>query len=323
MIQPTAVPSYTHRTVLLQEAIDALNIEGGRTHGVYIDGTFGRGGHSRAILKRLNTQGHLIAFDKDLEAISAAHTISDTRFEIIHDSFSNLDAALHTRHISHIDGILLDLGISSPQIDDATRGFSFRYDGPLDMRMDTSRGISAAEWIATAPEENIKTIIRDYGEERFAPQIAKAIVTQRNIHPITQTRALANLIDQVVKTREPGKDKATRTFQAIRIHINQELTDLTQALEKAFSYLAPEGRLVVISFHSLEDRIVKKFMADKAHVIQPDRRLPIQAKDLPQPQLLLISKIKPTKEEITHNPRARSAILRVAQRLPCLQQGGL
>jgi 16S rRNA (cytosine1402-N4)-methyltransferase len=191
------------------------------------------------------------------------------------------------------------------------------------MRMDTSRGISAAEWIATAPEENIKTIIRDYGEERFAPQIAKAIVTQRNIHPITQTRALANLIDQVVKTREPGKDKATRTFQAIRIHINQELTDLTQALEKAFSYLAPEGRLVVISFHSLEDRIVKKFMADKAHVIQPDRRLPIQAKDLPQPQLLLISKIKPTKEEITHNPRARSAILRVAQRLPCLQQGGL
>lgn len=323
MIQPTAVPSYTHRTVLLQEAIDALNIEGERTHGIYIDGTFGRGGHSRAILERLDTQGHLIAFDKDLAAISAARTISDTRFEIIHDSFSNLDTALHTRHISHIDGILLDLGISSPQIDDATRGFSFRYDGPLDMRMDTTRGISAAEWIATASEEDIKTVIRDYGEERFAPQIAKAIIAQRNIHPITQTRALANLIDQVVKTREPGKDKATRTFQAIRIHINQELTDLTQVLEKAFSYLAPKGRLVVISFHSLEDRIVKRFMGDKAHVIQPDRRLPIQAKDLPQPQLLLISKIKPTKEEITQNPRARSAILRVAQRLPCLQQGGL
>jgi 16S rRNA (cytosine1402-N4)-methyltransferase len=219
------------------------------------------------------------------------------------------------RGVHQVDGILLDLGISSPQVDDASRGFSFRNDGPLDMRMDTTRGISAAAWLAEVPEKQLEKVIRDYGEERFAFQIAKAIVARRAVEPISSTRQLAAIVANAVKTREKGKDPATRTFQAIRIFINQELEDLEAGLNAAFELLAPGGRMSVISFHSLEDRMVKQFLASKANVEQPDRRLPIRAVDLPQPLMKLISKTKPSDAEVEANPRARSAVLRVAERL--------
>ena len=309
------VPELQHRTVLLDEAVDALAIEGERADGIYVDGTFGRGGHSRKILERLSAGGRLIAFDKDPQAIATAQTIADRRFEIVHASFATIDQVLETRGISRADGILLDLGISSPQVDDATRGFSFRSDGPLDMRMDTTRGMSAAEWLAVETEQRIEKVIRDYGEERFAFQIAKAIVASRAIQPISSTRQLAEIVAHAVKTREKGKDPATRTFQAIRIYINQELEELEIGLNGAFRRLGPQGRLVVISFHSLEDRIVKQFMASKANVPQPHRRLPIRAVDLPQPEMKLLAKIKPSLSEVTENPRARSAVMRVAERL--------
>ena len=309
------VPQYQHRTVLLDEAVDALALDGERANGVYIDGTFGRGGHSRLILQRLGANGRLLAFDKDTQAIANAATIADARFEIVHDSFASLGEALAVRGIRQVDGVLLDLGISSPQVDDATRGFSFRADGPLDMRMDTTRGMSAAEWLATETEQKIEKVIREYGEERFAFQVAKEIVARRAIEPISSTRQLAAIVAHAVKTREKGKDPATRTFQAIRIFINQELEELEVVLNEAYRHLAPHGRLVVISFHSLEDRIVKQFMAGKANMPQPDRRLPIRAVDLPQPEMKLIARIKPSAEEISANPRARSAVMRVAERL--------
>ncbi len=309
-----AVPELQHRTVLLEEAVDALQIDGERANGVYVDGTFGRGGHSRRILERLGGHGRLIAFDKDTQAIATAQAISDQRFEIVHDSFATMGEALAARGVARVDGILLDLGISSPQVDEAARGFSFRLDGPLDMRMDTTRGMSAAEWLATESEQTIGKVIRDYGEERFAFQIAKAIVARRAVHPISGTRQLAEIVAHAVKTREKGKDPATRTFQAIRIYINKELEELEIGLDAALEKLAPHGRLAVISFHSLEDRIVKRFMAAKANAPQLDRRLPIRAVDLPQPQLRLLAKMKPTDAEIAANPRARSAIMRVAER---------
>jgi len=311
-----AVPEFQHRTVLLDEAVDALNLAGARADGVYIDGTFGRGGHSRLILSRLGTQARLFAFDKDLQAIATAGQIADTRFEIVHDSFATMKAALAERGVGQVDGILLDLGISSPQVDDAARGFSFRNDGPLDMRMDTTRGISAAEWLATETEQQLERVIRDYGEERFAFQIAKAIVARRAVEPISGTRQLAGIVANAVKTREKGKDPATRTFQAIRIFINKELEDLEAGLTAAYAMLAPGARMVVISFHSLEDRMVKQFLASKAKVEQPDRRLPIRAVDLPQPLMKLVSKMKPSDAEVDGNPRARSAVMRVAERLP-------
>ncbi len=310
-----AVPELQHRTVLLDEAVDALAIEGARTDGIYVDGTFGRGGHSRRILERLSACGRLIAFDKDPQAIATAQAIVDRRFEIVHDSFATMDAALAARGIAQVDGVLLDLGISSPQVDDAARGFSFRSDGPLDMRMDTTRGMSAAQWLATETEQNIEKVIRNYGEERFAFQIAKAIAAGRAVQPISGTRQLAQIVAHAVKTREKGKDPATRTFQAIRIFINQELEELEVGLNGAFRRLAPHGRMVVISFHSLEDRIVKQFMASKANVPQPHRRLPIRAIDLPQPEMKLLLKMKPSAAEIAANPRARSAVMRVAERL--------
>ncbi|MBS0309439.1 MAG: 16S rRNA (cytosine(1402)-N(4))-methyltransferase RsmH [Proteobacteria bacterium] len=310
-----AVPELQHRTVLLDEAVAALDIVGERAGGVYVDGTFGRGGHSRLILEKLNAQGRLLAFDKDPQAIAYAKTIADKRFEIVHGSFAGMRAALAERGIAQVDGVLLDLGISSPQVDDAARGFSFRADGPLDMRMDTTRGMSAAEWLATEDERTIEKVIRDYGEERFAFQIAKAIVARRSVEPISSTRQLAALVAHAVKTREKAKDPATRTFQAIRIYINQELEELEIGLEQAFSVLTLGGKLAVISFHSLEDRIVKQYMAGKANVPQPDRRLPIRAVDLPQPELKLLSRIKPSDAEVAANPRARSAVMRVAQRL--------
>jgi 16S rRNA (cytosine1402-N4)-methyltransferase len=313
-MNPQTVPEMQHRTVLLEEAVDALLIDGARAGGVYVDGTFGRGGHSGRILERLGPQGKLIAFDKDPQAIATAGAISDPRFEIVHDSFATLGEALTARGVQQVDGILLDLGISSPQVDDAARGFSFRLDGPLDMRMDTTRGMSAAEWLASESEQTIGKVIRDYGEERFAFQIAKAIVARRSIEPISSTRQLAAVVAHAVKTREKGKDPATRTFQAIRIYINQELEELEVALAAALEKLGPQGRLAVISFHSLEDRIVKRFMASKAKGPQPDRRLPIRAADLPQPVLKLLAKLKPSDAEIAANPRARSAIMRVAER---------
>lgn len=314
----TTVPEYTHRTVLLDEAIDALELKRARCDGIYVDGTFGRGGHSRKLLAGLSEHGRLIAFDKDPQAIAVGEQLAreDARFTIVHDSFATLDAALAARGIAQVDGILLDLGVSSPQVDDAARGFSFRGDGPLDMRMDTTRGLSAAEWLASETQDNIEKVIRNYGEERFAFQIAKAIVARRAVEPISSTRQLAALVAQVVKTREKGKDPATRTFQAVRIFINKELEELEAGLTQAYGRLGPYGRLVVISFHSLEDRIVKRFMASKASVPQPDRRLPIRAVDLPQPLMELISKTKPSAEEVAANPRSRSAIMRCAMRLP-------
>ena len=315
-----AAPEFQHRTVLLNEAVDALNIEGARADGIYIDGTFGRGGHSRLILSKLGPKGRLFGFDKDLQAIATAKQVTDARFEIVHDSFATMKTALVERGISHVHGILLDLGISSPQVDDAARGFSFQKDGPLDMRMDTTRGVSAAEWLATATEQQLEKVVRDYGEERFAFQIAKAIVAGRAVEPISTTRQLAGIVANAVKTREKGKDPATRTFQAIRIFVNKELEDLETGLSEAYALLAPGARMSVISFHSLEDRMVKQFLASKAKVAQPDRRLPIRAVDLPQPLMKLIAKIKPSDDEVKGNPRSRSAVLRVAERLP--QAGG-
>ncbi len=312
----TSVPEFQHRTVLLDEAVDALDLAGARANGIYIDGTFGRGGHSRLILSRLGPEARLIAFDKDPQAIANAETIGDARFTIVHDSFATMADALAERGIPAVDGILLDLGISSPQVDDAARGFSFRNDGPLDMRMDTTRGISAAEWLATESEKTLEKVIRDYGEERFAFQIAKAIVARRAVEPISSTRQLAGIVAGAVKTREKGKDPATRTFQAIRIFVNKELEDLESALSQAFDALKPGGILAIISFHSLEDRMVKQFLASKAKVEQPDRRLPIKAADLPQPELKLLARIKPSDKEVDENPRARSAVMRVAMRLP-------
>ncbi len=315
MTNTTTMPDYQHRTVLLDEAVDALEITGARADGIYIDGTFGRGGHSRLILSRLSEQGRLVGFDKDTQAIATAAQMDDARFSIVHDSFATMRASLAAKGIEQVDGILLDLGISSPQVDDAARGFSFRNDGPLDMRMDTTRGVSAAEWLATVPEQTLEKVVRDYGEERFAFQIAKAIVARRAVEPISGTRQLAAIVAGAVKTREKGKDPATRTFQAIRIFINKELEDLEAGLSAAYAMLAPGARLSVISFHSLEDRMVKQFLASKVNLPQPDRRLPIRASDLPQPLMKLVAKIKPSAEEVDANPRSRSAVLRVAERL--------
>ena len=315
------VPGASHRTVLLDEAVDALAIDGERRDGLYVDGTFGRGGHSRLILSKLSPRGRLVAFDKDPQAVEVAQRLEkeDGRFAIVHDSFATMDTALAARGLGPVDGVLLDLGISSPQVDEAARGFSFRADGPLDMRMDTTRGMPASEWLATETQDNLEKVIREYGEERFAFQIAKAIVARRAVEPIRSTGQLAALVAGAVKTREKGKDPATRTFQAVRIFINQELEDLEAGLTQAFGRLAPFGRLVVISFHSLEDRIVKRFLAGKANVAQPDRRLPIRASELPQPEARLLGKMKPGAAEVVANPRSRSAVMRCAMRLP---QGG-
>ena len=312
------VLEYTHRTVLLDEAIDALEIRDARRDGIFVDGTFGRGGHSKKILGQLSAQGRLLAFDKDTQAVAVAEQFAagDQRFSIVHDSFATMEEALSSFGVAQVDGVLMDLGLSSPQVDQAARGFSFRADGPLDMRMDTTRGMPASVWLATETQENLEKVIRDYGEERFAFQIAKAIVARRSVEPITSTGQLAALVAGAVKTREKGKDPATRTFQAVRIFINKELEELEAGLTQAYGLLAPYGRLVVISFHSLEDRIVKRFMASKASVPQPDRRLPIRAADLPKPAMKLLARIKPSDAEIAANPRARSAVMRSAMRLP-------
>jgi 16S rRNA (cytosine1402-N4)-methyltransferase len=305
--------SWTHATVLLNEAVDALfnnatDPAAAEFDGTYVDATFGRGGHSRLILSRLSGLGRLIAFDRDPEAVAQANAIADERFSIRHEAFSHI-ADLPGASVA---GILLDLGVSSPQIDNPARGFSFRSDGPLDMRMDTTRGESVAQWLETAETNQIAEVIRDYGEERFAGPIAKAIVARRQERgPISTTTELAQLVAEQVKTREPGKDPATRTFQAFRIFINAELEELQQALEACLHVLEPGGRLAVISFHSLEDRIVKQFIAKHSRD-EYDRRAPFAVPKIMK--LKALDRIKPTEAEISGNARSRSAIMRVAQR---------
>jgi len=296
-----------HIPVLAAEALAALAI---RADGTYVDGTFGRGGHSRAILAQLGPQGRLVALDRDPQAAEEAGTIRDPRFSFFHLRFSQLLQAVP----GEVQGMLFDLGVSSPQLDDPARGFSFRADAPLDMRMDTTAGATAAQWLAEAQEEEIREVIREYGEERFAKQIAAAIVAARGSQPIVRTRQLADLVAKAVRTREPGQDPATRTFQALRIHVNRELEEVSLMLPQAVSRLAAGGRLAVISFHSLEDRIVKRFMQSLARPEVP-RRLPLRASEMPQPALKLVGRpVRPSEHEIRSNPRARSATLRVAER---------
>ena len=306
--------SFEHITVLLNEAVDALNI---RPSGIYVDGTFGRGGHSRLILSRLNEQGRLIVFDKDPAAIAVAQELAqqDQRVSVLHQGFSHFDAACTELGISQIDGALFDLGISSPQIDDASRGFSFRFDAPLDMRMDTTRGESAAEWLMHADEQEIHEVIKNYGEERFSRQIARAIVAKRVEAPIHTTGQLAEIAAQCVRSREKGQHPATRTFQAIRIYINRELDEVAQVLPQVTERLKIHGRWAVIAFHSLEDRIVKQFMREHSTHAPLPKWAAVREADLPQPPLKIVGKpIKAGEEELNDNPRARSAILRVAER---------
>jgi 16S rRNA (cytosine1402-N4)-methyltransferase len=302
-----------HTTVLLKEAVDALVTT---PDGIYLDGTYGRGGHSRLLLQRLSPKGRLVAIDRDVQAVAAATTgatrVDDPRFSIHHTSFAHMVPTLAGLGIEKVDGVLLDLGVSSPQIDDPERGFSFRFDGPLDMRMDTTRGESAADFLARADVRQMTEVIRDYGEERFALQVAKALVARRESgNPVRTTGELSNVVAGAVKTREAGQNPATRTFQALRIFVNAELEELEQGLSAALDLLSPGGRLVVISFHSLEDRIVKTFIArESKHVF--DRRAPFAE---PKPMRLhAVARVKPSDDEVRGNPRSRSAVMRVAER---------
>ncbi len=305
-----------HQTVLLREAVEALNIQ---SAGSYIDGTFGRGGHSLAILERLGPAGRLLAIDRDPQAVAAASAIADKRLLVRHQRFGDLLEALRQEGFpvdKGVDGVLLDIGVSSPQLDQEERGFSFRHDAPLDMRMDTTQGETAAQWLLRASVQEITEVIRSYGEERFAFQIAKKIVAARGERPLATTGELATLVRATVRTREPGQDAATRTFQALRIHINQELEQLALVLPQAMAVLKSGGRLVVISFHSLEDRIVKQFMRSQAAPDEAPKRLPLRATELPQPKLRLLGKpVRASAAEVASNPRARSAVMRVAEKL--------
>jgi 16S rRNA (cytosine1402-N4)-methyltransferase len=305
-----AVPG-THRPVLAAEAIAALAI---RPDGIYVDGTFGRGGHSRLILERLGPRGRLIALDRDPQAVAAAGAIVDPRFCMRHASFGALAQALDEQGAARVQGLLFDLGVSSPQLDDPQRGFSFRAEGPLDMRMDPSQGMSAAEWLAAATETQLREVIGGYGEERFAKQIAAALVAARRHAPVRTTRQLADLVGAAVRTREPGQDPATRTFQALRIFVNRELEEVSLMLPQAVACLAPGGRLALIAFHSLEDRVVKRFFQACARPSLP-RDLPVRASELPEPLLRIVGRpARPSGAEVAANPRARSAVLRVAER---------
>jgi len=298
-----------HVSVLLEESVAALAI---KPDGTYLDGTFGRGGHSRAILRSLSNSGRLIAFDKDPQAESSAEQFSeDPRFEFVRASFAEISSRVET---SELDGILLDLGVSSPQLDNAERGFGFSDDGPLDMRMDTRAGMTAAEWLATAPEADIADVIKTYGEERFAKRMASAIVKARAESPITRTKQLATIVSEANPKWEPHKHPATRAFQAIRIFINRELEDLEIALGHTVDALSEGGRLVVISFHSLEDRIVKRFMRDQARGQQLPKHVPVIDSDTGKTLNLVGKAVKPSTDEVQRNPRSRSAIMRVAER---------
>jgi len=309
-----------HTPVLLREAVDALAVT---SCGTYVDGTFGRGGHSRLILERLGECGRLIAFDRDPTAVAAGQALEagDARFCMVHSSFSRIQEVLRKLDVDQVDGILLDLGMSSPQLEEADRGFSFRLDGPLDMRMDTSEGQTAAEWLASASQAHMEEVIKNYGEERFAKQIARAIVAARSRQPITTTHQLAAIVATAVRSRkrEDKQNPATRTFQAIRIYINQELEKLSLVLPQCVEVLKPGGRLVAISFHSLEDRIVKRFMRESANPDTLPKDVPLRAIEvqrLSRHKLRVVGKaLGPAEEELAANPRARSAVMRVAERL--------
>ena len=305
----------SHVPVLLEESVSALRIsEDGREDGIYVDGTFGRGGHSAAILARLGVRGRLLALDQDPSA-HAHRTLQDPRLELIHARFSTMTEQLARRGITQVAGVLLDLGVSSPQLDEAGRGFSFAHDGPLDMRMDTSRGETAAEFVNRATQEELREVIWRHGEERFAKAVAAAIVDARGIEPIRTTGQLAAVVGRAVRTREPGQHPATRTFQAVRIHVNQELEELEVTLPQASGLLAPGGRLAVISFHSLEDRIVKNFIRARSTGDTLPKGVPVRAKDIPPAELTPIGKaVKASHAEVSRNPRSRSAVLRVAEK---------
>jgi len=309
----TMSPVSNHITVLLNEAVDALNIQ---PEGIYIDGTFGRGGHSKKILSKLGKSGRLFAMDRDVAALEAGKTISDARFQISHRHFSEINQLAKDSNLTHVDGILLDLGISSPQIDEGERGFSFRFDGPLDMRMDQTRGKTVAELLSTISEQQLGEVIKHYGEERFAKQVARAIIKERTDgRAITTTGQLAKVVASAIPKVEPGQNPATRTFQALRIFVNQELEELSLILPQCLNLLAVGGRLVVISFHSLEDRIVKRFIQNEQNRDDLPANFPIKAKDLPQPRLRMMGKaIKPSTAEIKLNVRCRSAVMRIAER---------
>jgi 16S rRNA (cytosine1402-N4)-methyltransferase len=308
---PSPMSEVSHVPVLLEEAVNALRVREGET---YVDGTFGRGGHSKAILARLGVRGRLLAFDQDPAAVSD-RALEDPRLELIHARFSTMHEALAARGIGEVAGVLLDIGTSSPQLDDAARGFSFSREGPLDMRMDNSRGATAADFVNHAEESELREVISEYGEERFAKQVAAAIVAARRLEPIRTTRQLAEIVGRAVRTREPGQHPATRTFQALRIHVNQELEELEVTLPQAAGLLAPTGRLAVVSFHSLEDRIVKNFIRERSTADRLPRGVPVRAKDLPTPQLTAVGRaIRASEAEVRRNPRARSAVLRVAEK---------
>ena len=300
-----------HVSVLLTEAVEALAVI---PEGIYVDATFGRGGHSRAILQRLGPNGRLIALDRDPAAIAAGEAIKDARLTLKHAWFGELSTVLDALQIKKVNGVLMDIGVSSPQLDEAARGFSFRFDAPLDMRMDPTQGETVAEWLARATQREIGEVLKDYGEERFANAIAKALVAARGECGISTTRQLAALVEKAVPTREPGQHPATRSFQALRIYINRELEELALSLPQAAQRLLTGGRLVVISFHSLEDRIVKRFMRDEAQPKQPPKGVPVRAADLPPPRMRLIGKpMFPSDAETRANPRSRSAVMRVAE----------
>jgi 16S rRNA (cytosine1402-N4)-methyltransferase len=309
--------TFRHITVLLEEAVAALGIQ---ADGCYLDGTFGRGGHSRLILQKLGVQGRLLGFDKDPQAIATGQALAaeDGRFEIVQRSFAELGQEVATRGLAgRVSGVLLDLGVSSPQLDDPQRGFSFLNDGPLDMRMNPQTGVSAAEWIASAGEEDIARVFKDYGEERFAKRMARAVVQRRAVQPFTRTADLAAVLTEANPAWEKGKNPATRAFQGLRIHINNELGDLERGLEAALESLEVGGRLVVISFHSLEDRIVKQFMRRQAkgEADQLPRDLPIIPEAF-EPRLKLLGKPQYASDaELKVNPRSRSAVMRVAEKL--------
>ena len=307
--------NFKHTTVLLDDAVSGLNIQ---PEGIYIDGTFGRGGHSRLILSQLGEKGRLIAIDRDPQAIAAAEQIDDPRFSIIHGPFSQLgDYVESLGLVGKIDGILLDLGVSSPQLDDAERGFSFMRDGPLDMRMDPSQGESAAQWLMRAAEEDIAFVIKTYGEEKFGKRIARAIVERNRLAPMTRTKELAEVIAAAMPVKDKHKHPATRSFQAIRIWINSELEEIERALASSIKALAPKGRLSIISFHSLEDRLVKRFMRTNRRGLQVPAGVPMteaQIQALGGRELRSLGKSVPGPAEVAENPRARSSVLRIAER---------